>query len=90
MWCLFSAMILRMIHRGAGSRYTPFIIGGDTLMGFLEQLGVSVITLLDEPLPGVVMFQIEQSGKRVTMLSKSGSFGTGNLIDELLRKVNEA
>lgn len=84
------AMILRMIHRGAGSRYTPFIIGGDTLMGFLEQLGVSVITLLDEPLPGVVMFQIEQSGKRVTMLSKSGSFGTGNLIDELLRKVNEA
>ena len=36
------------------------------------------------------MFQIEQSGKRVTVLSKSGSFGTGNLIDELLRKVNEA
>lgn len=64
--------------------YTPMIIGGDTLMGFLGQLEKPDIMLEGEVVPGVVSFWVNMAGRRVRMLSKSGGFGSPTLLRDVL------
>lgn len=85
-------IVARLIELGVDQRYTLFIIGGDTLMGFLQQMQHPEISLLDEVTPGVVLFCFQYQAREVVMLSKSGGFGADALLEEIgsgaLRKVS--
>lgn len=77
-------LMLRLIRMDEHQRYTPMIIGGDTLMGFLSQLCTMDVTLLGEVLPGVVHFSTQVDSRRIAMLSKSGGFGSETLLNDLI------
>lgn len=77
-------LMLRLIRMDEQQRYTPMIIGGDTLMGFLSQLCTMDVTLLGEVLPGVVHFSAQVDSQRIAMLSKSGGFGSETLLNDLI------
>lgn len=76
-------VIASLIHMRVDHRYLPFIIGGDTLMGFLRRMGNPEVKLVDEIAPGVVMFHLRQQGREILMLSKSGGFGDDALLGEI-------
>lgn len=67
------SLLGRLFARGVGS--TVFIMGGDSLLGLMRQLGVSVLCPLCEVAPGVVLSQFCYQGRRWNLISKSGSFG---------------
>lgn len=45
-----------LLERPAADNYLPMIIGGDTLMGFMQQLSEAEISPLGEAAPGAVLF----------------------------------
>lgn len=51
------------------------VVGGDTLRGILENLGVEQIIPADEIAPGIVISQIKYYGNDLYLVSKSGGFG---------------
>ncbi len=59
---------------------TFFFIGGDTLNAFLNRLGVKEITPVAELLPGVVLSQVNFEGRKLGVVSKSGGFGSEDII----------
>lgn len=76
-------LIQDLLEAGLDARYTPMVIGGDTLMGFLDGLEDQEVSLLGESAPGVVLFSARVNGREVRMLSKSGSFGEATLFRDL-------
>lgn len=63
----------------AGVDSTIFITGGDTLMGFLSAAGNCSLNPVVEILPGVVRAWLDIGGKRLDVMTKSGSFGNKRL-----------
>ena len=59
-----------------GLEHILILSGGDTVYGFLEQIGVREVTPIREVRQGAVMFQIETNGRTMNIVSKSGGFGT--------------
>lgn len=80
------ALLIRLLSMQEAKGYTPMIIGGDTLMGFLTQLDTPSIALEGEVSAGVVMFSIHFNGKTLRMLSKSGGFGSRTLLGDVIAK----
>ena len=64
-----------------GANGTVMIIGGDTLMGFLSLLDAPDVHLEGEKMAGVVVFSVMLGGRRVRLASKSGGFGSENLLE---------
>lgn len=64
------------------------ITGGDTLLGFMEQVHVSILRPISELLPGVVLSKLEYQGVAHYVISKSGGFGQKTLIEDLVRLLN--
>ena len=60
-----------------------FIIGGDTLIGFLKHFGVREIEPMTEILPGTVVSEIIIDGRKLSLISKSGGFGAHTLLEDL-------
>ena len=58
----------------------PMVIGGDTLQGILDSLGVHEIEPICEITPGTVLSVFEQNGEKRQILSKSGGFGEEGLL----------
>lgn len=78
------ALMYRLLHNPHIEKYQPMVIGGDTLMGLIHHLPVSQISPLAEPVPGVVLSQIQVGdGQTRTLLSKSGGFGQKELLSQL-------
>lgn len=77
-------LTLRLLEMEETRAYTPMIIGGDTLMGFLDQANRPDILLEGEVTAGVVAFTVEVNGKAVRMLSKSGGFGKRTLLKDII------
>lgn len=77
-------LLLHLLSLNGARNFTPMIIGGDTLSGFLEQLGTSKITLDGEVSTGVVMFTVCIAGQNIQMLSKSGGFGAETLLTDVI------
>lgn len=77
-------LLLRLLSLDGAGSFTPMIIGGDTLSGFLGQLNTSEITLDGEVSTGVVMFTVDVDGQGIQMLSKSGGFGTETLLADVI------
>lgn len=63
------------------------IIGGDTLLGFMDAIGCRELSPQREILQGVVESEYIYRGVRHSVLSKSGGFGQTDL---LLRLESEA
>ncbi len=64
-------------------------IGGDTLKAIIDTLHVSEITPAAELEPGVVLNRIEYCGEPVSIVSKSGSFGSENTILNLIKSIGD-
>ena len=59
------------------------IIGGDTLLALMDQLGCTELKPLGEPDRGVVLSELEYNGRSFRILSKSGGFGSEDLLTRL-------
>ena len=69
--------------------YTFMIIGGDTLQGFMQELGIHSLSPVREIVPGVVLAKYFYKDKEHYLVTKSGAFGPDNLIaqvESFLRK----
>lgn len=61
----------------------PFIIGGDTLLAFARTQGIGAFFPIKEITPGVVLSRYQQNEKWHFIITKSGGFGSRNLIAEI-------
>ncbi|MBO6039569.1 MAG: four-carbon acid sugar kinase family protein [Oscillospiraceae bacterium] len=59
------------------------IIGGDTLLALMDALDCGAITPLCEPDRGVVLSELRYAGRTCRIMSKSGGFGTEDLLTRL-------
>lgn len=67
----------------SGFSGTLFVFGGDTLASVVRQLGATGIQPMGEIECGVVVSQIDISGQRIPLISKSGSFGSANVLEKI-------
>ena len=63
----------------------PFITGGDTLLSFMEQMGIGEIIPLKEAAQGTVLSEFEYCNRSFQALSKSGGFGSEQLLVDLAK-----
>ena len=66
-----------------GIRRRIMVIGGDTLSALMDALGCSVLTPVGEPDQGVVLSELRYNGRNYQILSKSGGFGSRDLLTKL-------
>lgn len=82
-------LVKRLLESRASRWYLPMVIGGDTLLGAIQQLPCSAIRPRGEAAPGVVLFEVPLSAEESRwMLSKSGGFGQEDLFAEIRRNMN--
>ena len=75
------AILKRLLDMGLDA--TLLVTGGDTVMAFMEQIGQRELIPLRELTSGVVLSQICYRGKHYNLMSKSGGFGTLQILEEL-------
>ena len=81
-------MILkRLLDRGM--HCTLLLTGGDTLLGFMKQIGVSRLTPVQEAAPGVVISLLDYNGCSYPVITKSGGFGNRELLSELAEQTKK-
>lgn len=80
---LLGEILKDLLDRGAASRL--MIIGGDTLLGFMDAIGCRELSPRREILQGVVESDYIYRGVRHSVLSKSGGFGQTDLLLRLER-----
>lgn len=69
------------------SRRTLMIIGGDTLMSFVNQSHCHEIEPVCEVEPGTVLSSMTIEGKKIWVITKSGGFGGEELLQAVAEKV---
>ena len=74
-------LVKELMDRGVRRRI--LIIGGDTLLALMAALGCSSLTPVREPARGVVLSVLDYAGERYRILSKSGGFGSEDLLTRL-------
>lgn len=70
----------------SGFSGTLFVFGGDTLASVVRQLGVTSIQPLHEIECGVVISRIDVDGRKLSLISKSGSFGSTRVLEDICEK----
>ncbi len=83
---LVQAGVGRIVRRicDAGGVGSLCIFGGDTLLAVMRSLGIDLIRISREVLPGVVLGSIEYRDRTIPIITKAGSFGAPDLIRDLL------
>ena len=66
---------------------TVLVMGGDILQTFLMHMGIVELSIIGEPLTGVVMSEFTSNGAVVRVISKSGGFGSPDLFISLQEKL---
>ncbi len=66
---------------------TVLMTGGDTLIGFMELIGCIQIEPVCEIEQGTVLSLIEWNGRKYQVISKSGGFGTEDILEKLKNKL---
>lgn len=87
---VMGSLLKRLIDTGLNS--TILIMGGDSLIGFMRQAGIKLISPVCEMECGVVLSQLKYNEKIINIISKSGGFGKETLFSDLsktLSKLNE-
>ena len=69
-----------------GTRGSLLVTGGDTLLAFVEHLGVNQLTPVRELKAGVVLNKVVFEGEIIPVISKSGGFGKKELLPELVEE----
>ena len=79
-----------LLKRPAADHYLPMIIGGDTLMGFMQELSEAEISPLGEAAPGAVLFTAPMAThvSRI-IVSKSGGFGDEDLLSRIRQNLQK-
>ncbi len=68
---------------------TIFFIGGDTLQECMWMLNVTEMEPVGEPESGLVAAYVDPAGERRAVLTKSGGFGTEDLLLRVLEHIRE-
>lgn len=71
----------------AGIRHTMLITGGDSLLGFMNQIQVYEMTPVCEMAPGTVLSRFEICDRTFEIISKSGGFGSEELLVTLKEQI---
>jgi uncharacterized protein YgbK (DUF1537 family) len=79
--------ILKFLLEG-GLESTLMITGGDTLLGCMEQLGVTEMEPVCELATGTVLSRFSLGDKKNQVISKSGGFGQETLLSDLACKIS--
>lgn len=66
---------------------TVMVIGGDTIWGFIEKSQCREINMVCEVTSGTVLSGIEIHGKNTWMISKSGGFGSKDIIVDVVNRL---
>lgn len=66
---------------------TMMITGGDSLLGFMEQIGVKEIMPVCELEPGIVLSRFSLKGQPYEIITKSGGFGGERLLVDLADRI---
>ena len=74
-------ILKNMVERGLNS--TLLITGGDTLLGFMNQINVCEMEPVCEMAPGTVLSRFKIKDNMYQVISKSGGFGTEDLLVQL-------
>ncbi|MDD2957222.1 MAG: four-carbon acid sugar kinase family protein [Lachnospiraceae bacterium] len=65
------------------SEFTVLMTGGDTLMGFMKQIGVNQIYPVEELAQGTVLSLLKWKGRTLQVISKSGGFGKREVFTDI-------
>ena len=66
---------------------TIFASGGETANGLLGALGVGMLEVTGEFLPGIPVSRFAHQGRSLTLITKSGGFGQPDTLEILLRQL---
>lgn len=66
---------------------TVLLTGGDTLMGYMKQIGCTQLEPVCEIEPGAVVSMLEWGNHRQQVISKSGGFGTEDVFVRIAQKL---
>ena len=80
-------LLKRMLDSGVCC--TLLLTGGDTLLGFMKQIGAGQLTPVKEEAPGVVLSKLEYNGYVYPVITKSGGFGNRELLSELAERTDK-
>lgn len=78
-------VLKELLERGIS--HTLMVTGGDTLLGFMENLSNSELHILSKLEQGCVLSQIKYKHECYHIISKSGGFGSEDLLCRLIEKV---
>ncbi len=81
-------IVLDLLLQG-GLDHTLLITGGDTLLGFMKRIGVCEMEPLCEVAPGTVLSAFYMDTDRYQVISKSGGFGSEDLLVQLTEMIAE-
>ena len=70
-----------------GLNYTILMTGGDTLMGFMKEIGCSQLHPVCEIGQGAVLSWLLWKGRKLQVISKSGGYGKKEMMIEIAQKV---
>lgn len=79
----FGASVADLLRAGGFS--TVLLTGGETAQTVLNHLGIGCLEVLGEALPGIPVTRAVSGDRRLTILTKSGGFGTPQDILRLAR-----
>lgn len=68
---------------------TTMVVGGDALVGFVNEVGASLLEPIDELFPGIVLARYEGAHASGTLITKSGAFGNVGLFHEIHQALEE-
>ena len=68
---------------------TVMVVGGDALVGFVHEVGASLLEPVDELFPGIVVARYEGSKGSGALITKSGAFGNVGLFHEIHKALEE-
>lgn len=68
---------------------TVMVVGGDALVGFVNEVGASLLEPVDELFPGIVLAHYEGTRASGTLITKSGAFGNVGLFHEIHQALEE-
>lgn len=80
-------IIKNLVEQGMNS--TILMTGGDTLMGFMKEIGCIQLSPICEIEKGAVLSSLSWDGKELQVISKSGGFGEKEIITNISEKVLE-
>jgi len=79
-------LLKEMIAQGLNATF--LVTGGDTLLGFMRQIDHYELDMITEISPGSVLSQLSYKGQSHQIISKSGGFGSEDLLVEIAKKLN--